>query len=222
MTAGPAPKAKPWESGWGYWPNVPKAWQQTHQGLLSRAQKGNVNVYFLGDSITAGWAKEGREVWAANFEKLGAANFGIGGDTTRQVLWRIEHGEMDGVNPKLVVLMIGVNNIFTNNGTNEEIVKGVEEVIKQIQVKAPAAKVLLLSILPLKLEPFDKRVREVNPLLAKLAGGQVTFSDLTDKFRGPDGKSLADLYVADGTHLAAKGYETWAAAMKPEIEKLLK
>jgi lysophospholipase L1-like esterase len=129
---------------------------------------------------------------------------------------------MDGVNPKVVVLMIGVNNIFQNNGTNEEIVKGVAEVIKQIHAKSPESKILLLSVLPLKAEPFDKRVQEVNPLIAKLAGEKVTFFDLTEKFRAADGKSIPELYVADGTHLAAKGYETWAAAMKPEIEKLLK
>ena len=222
MTAGPAPKAKPWEAGWGFWPKVPQAWQQTHQGLLNKTKKGGVNVFFFGDSITNGWSGAGKAVWAEKFEPLGASNYGIGGDTTRQLLWRMENGEMDGLTPKVVVLMIGVNNIFTNNGTNEEIAKGVEEVIKQIHAKSPNSKILLLSILPLKAEPFNKRVQEVNPMIAKFAGDKVTYLDLTDKFRGADGQILTDLYVADGTHLAAKGYETWAAAMLPTLEGLAK
>ena len=222
MTSGPAPKGKPWESGWGFWPDYPKAWQQTHESLLKRRDKGGINVLFLGDSITAGWAKAGKELWTEKFEPMGAANFGIGGDTTRQILWRIENGELDGLKPKVVVLMIGVNNIFTNNGTDEEIAKGVAEVVKKIWEKIPDSKILLYSVLPLKAETYDKRVQTVNPLIAKLAGPKVTFFDLTKHFRASDGKQIADLYVADGTHLAAKGYETWATAMTPAIEKLLK
>ncbi len=222
MTAGPAPAGKPWESGWGFWPNVPKAWQQTHQGYLGRAKQGNVKVLFLGDSITAGWVKDGKASWAKHYEPAGAVNFGIGGDTTRQILWRIENGVMDGLNPKLVVLMIGVNNLFASNSTTEEVAKGVAEVIKQIQAKSPKSEILLLSVLPLKLEQFDKRVQELNPMIAKLAGKNVTYLDLTENFRGPDGKSIAELYMPDGTHLGAKGYETWAAAMEPVFVKLSK
>lgn len=222
MTAGPALKAKPWEAGWGFWPKVPEAWQQTHQSLLKKTQNGGVDVFFFGDSITNGWSGQGKAVWAEKFEPMGASNYGIGGDTTRQLLWRMENGEMDGLTPKVVVLMIGVNNIFTNNGTNEEIAQGVEEVLKQIHVKSPNSKILLLSILPLKAEPFNKRVQEVNPMIAKFAGDKVTYLDLTDKFRGADGMILTDLYTEDGTHLATKGYETWSAAMLPTLEKLAK
>ncbi len=222
MTAGPAPKGKPWESGWGFWPDVPKAWQQTHQGLLQKNKRGGIEVLFLGDSITAGWGGAGKEVWATRYEPLKGANFGIGGDTTRQILWRIGNGELDGLKPKVVVLMIGVNNIFQNNGTDEEIAKGVAEVIKRIHAKTPESKILLQSILPLKAESYDKRVQAVNPLLQKLAGPKVIWLDLTPSFRGGDGKNLADLYVQDGTHLGPKGYETWAEALTPKLAELLK
>ena len=225
MTAGPAPKAKPWEAGWGFWPNVPKAWQQTHQSLLKRRDKGGVNVLFLGDSITAGWSGAGKEVWAAKFEPMGAANFGIGGDTTRQILWRIENGELDGLKPKVVVLMIGVNNIFTNNGTDEEIAKGVGEVVKKIWEKTPDSKILLYSVLPLKADNYDQRVKTVNPIVAKLGAGKddkITVMDITNLFRGADGKINPELYVADGTHLSQKGYEMWGESLEMDLKDLMK
>lgn len=222
MTAAPAPKAKPWEAGWGFWPDVPKAWQQTHQSMLKKRDQGGIDVLFLGDSITAGWSGPGKEVWAAQYEPLKASNFGIGGDTTRQILWRIGNGELDGLTPKLVVLMIGVNNIFHNNGTDEEIAKGVEEVIKQIHAKSPDSTILLQSVLPLKAEPFDKRVQAVNPMIRKLAGPKVVWLDLTPSFRAADGNSIAELYVQDGTHLGAKGYEVWASVLTPKIRELVK
>ncbi len=218
MTAGPAPKGKPWEPGWGFWPKVPQAWQQTHQSMLKKRDKGGIDILFLGDSITAGWSGAGKESWAAEFEPLKAANFGIGGDTTRQTLWRIGQGELDGLKPKTVVLMIGVNNIFQNNGTDEEIAKGVEEVIKQIQAKTPDSAIILQSVLPLKAEAFDKRVQSVNPLIQKLAVGKVRWLDLTPTFRGADGKSIQELYTEDGTHLGPKGYEAWAKVLAPELK----
>ena len=218
MTAGPAPAGKPWEPGWGFWPKVPQAWQQTHQGLLKKRDKGGIGILFLGDSITAGWSGPGKEVWASQFEPLKAANFGIGGDTTRQTLWRIGQGELDGLKPEVVVLMIGVNNIFTNNGTDGEIAKGVEEVIRRIQAKTPESTIILQSILPLKAEAFDKRVQSVNALIEKLAVGKVKWLDLTPTFRGADGKSIADLYVEDGTHLGPKGYEAWAKVLAPVLK----
>jgi len=218
MTAGPAPKGKPWEPGWGFWPKVPQAWQQTHQSMLKRRDKGGIEILFLGDSITAGWGGAGKEPWAEQFEPLKAANFGIGGDTTRQTLWRIGQGELDGLKPKTVVLMIGVNNIFQNNGTDEEIAKGVEEVIKQVQAKTPDSTIILQSVLPLKAEAFDKRVQAVNLLIQKLAKGKVQWLDLTPTFRGADGKGIEELYVADGTHLGPKGYEAWAKVLAPLLK----
>ena len=222
MTTGPAPKGKPWEAGWGFWPKVPQAWQQTHQSMLKKTQAGGIEVLFLGDSITAGWSGAGKGVWASDYEPLKAANFGIGGDTTRQIIWRIENGELDGLKPKVVVLMIGVNNIFQNNGTDEEIAKGVSEVIKRIQEKTPDSKILLQSILPLKAEVFDKRVQSVNALVKEIKGPQITWFDLTGTFRGADGKSITDLYVEDGTHLGPKGYEVWAKELTPKLNGLLK
>lgn len=222
MTAGPAPKGKPWEPGWGFWPKVPQAWQQTHKEMLKKRDKGGIEVLFLGDSITAGWGNPGKEVWARDYEPLKASNFGIGGDTTRQILWRIEQGELDGLKPKVVALMIGVNNIFQNNGTDDEIAKGVSEVITKILEKTPDSKILLQSILPLKAEVFDKRVQSVNPLVQELAGPKVTWFDLTSSFRGADGKIIEELYVPDGTHLAPAGYEAWAKALTPKLAELLK
>ena len=225
MTAGPAPAGKPWEPGWGFWPKVPKAWQQTHEGLLKKRDKGGINVLFLGDSITAGWSGAGKELWAAKFEPMGAANFGIGGDTTRQILWRIENGGLDGLKPEVVVLMIGVNNIFTNNGTDEEIAKGVAEVVKKIWEKTPDSKILLYSVLPLKADHYDQRVKTLNPMIGELGAGKddkITVMDITNLFRGADGKIDPELYVADGTHLSQKGYETWGESLEMDLKELMK
>ena len=127
---GPAPAGKPWEPAWGFWPKAPTAWFPTHWGLVKKAQSGKVDILFLGDSITKGWSGAGKDIWDQKYAPLQALNVGIGGDTTRQTLWRLDHKTLEGLQPRLVVLMIGVNNIFTNTGTDEEIAQGIEATVK--------------------------------------------------------------------------------------------
>jgi len=222
VTTGPAPKGEAWTPAWGFWPKVPQAWQQTFQGQVAQVKKGQPEVIFLGDSITAGWAKGGASLWKDKIEPLHAVNLGIGGDTTRQVLWRLDHGTIDGAKPKLIVMMIGVNNIFTATGSDDEIVRGIKEIIGQLQTRCPEAKILVLGILPLGNSAQSERCRAINGQIAGLQQGPVRFLDMTGSFQGPDGKILPDLYVADQVHLAPPGYEAWWKTMQPVFEEMLK
>lgn len=218
-----APQGKSWEPAWGFWPKAPPAsWQQTHWGFVNQAKKGGVDVLFLGDSITKGWAGSGKEIWAQNYQPLKALNIGIGGDTTRQTLWRIENEALEGIQPKVVVLMIGVNNIFTGTGSDEEIARGVDEIIKQIHAKRPAAKILLTSILPLGNEGQSARASRINQLVSAKPPTFVRILDLTGIFQGADGKVIAELYRPDLVHLEKPGYAAWDKAMRPVLTEMLR
>lgn len=219
---GPAPAGKPWEPAWGYWQGAPTAWQPTHWGFVKKAQAGGVDILFLGDSLTKGWSGAGKEVWEQNYAPLKALNIGIGGDTTRQTLWRLDHKAMDGIQPRVVVLMIGVNNIFTNTGSDEEIAKGIEATVKKIQELSPSSKILLLGVLPVGNEAQSARIRNINAMAAKLAGPGVTFLDMGAQFSDANGKVDTALYTQDLVHLAAPGYARWSETMRPALEEVLK
>lgn len=218
-----APQGKPWEPAWGFWPKAtPESWQQTHWGFVSQAKKGGFDVVFLGDSITKGWAGAGKEIWARNYQPLKALNIGIGGDTTRQTLWRLDHEALAALKPKVVVLMIGVNNIFTATGNDEEIARGVEEIIKQLHTRLPATKVLLLSILPLGNQGQSARASKINHLISSFQSATVQFVDLTPSFIGADGRAAPELYTADLVHLSPAGYEAFDKQLHPALVKLLR
>jgi lysophospholipase L1-like esterase len=223
QTLAQAPQGKPWEPAWGFWSAAPPAsWQQTHWGFVNQAKKGGVDVLFLGDSITKGWAGAGKEIWAQAYQPLKALNIGIGGDTTRQTLWRLENEAMEGIQPKVVVLMIGVNNIFTNTGNDEEIARGVAEIITRIHAKRPAAKILLVGILPLGNEGQSARAVKINRLVSAKQPSFVRFLDLTGTFQGSDGKIVAEFYNSDKVHLAQPGYAAWDKAMRPVLTAMLR
>ncbi len=222
MTTGPAPKGKAWEPAWGFWPAAPQYWQPTHWGFVKEAKKGGIEVLFLGDSLTKGWSGAGKTLWQEHYAPLKALNIGIGGDTTRQTLWRLDHEALAGIQPKVVVLMIGVNNIFTATGSDDEIVQGIREILKQIQAKNPKGKVLLLGVLPLGNESQSARAKILNGMLAKLAAGPVRFLDMSAKFQNAEGKILPELYSKDQVHLAQPGYVVWDETMRPVLMELLK
>src|SRR5258708_25934265 len=135
-------------------PREPR-WITRHRGFVEIAKKGGIEVLFLGDSITDFWRSEdkqrgGKAIWNANFAPLRAANFGVSADRTQHVLWRIENGELDGLKPKVVVLMIGTNNASLKrddvmpHNTAAEAVEGVTAVVKELRAKLPDSKILLL------------------------------------------------------------------------------
>ncbi len=195
-----------------------------HERFVGIAKKGGVDVLFLGDSITQGWEGAGKEAWKRDFEPLKAANFGIGGDQTQHVLWRITEGkELEGINPKVAVMMIGTNNMRGN--TAEQIAEGVTAIVKELRKQKPSMQILLLGIFPRSPEPngmYRDKIKETNKIISKLDDGkQVHYLDIGDKFLEKDGSLSKDI-MPDYLHLSPKGYDIWAAAIKGEVEKLAK
>ena len=218
LVTGPPSKDKPNVAGWGYYPQYPQAWQNMHKGLLERTKQGKVNIAFIGDSITLGWTDAGKEIWNKRYVPLGAVDYGIGGDSTRQVLWRIAHGEMDGISPKLIVLNIGTNNLYSDNnaGSDEEIAEGITAVVTTLRKKLPETKILLCGILPRQNDYFSNRIIHINSIIGKLDDGKtVRFLDMKDKFADSPAQIKANLYnPGDHLHLVTEGYQVWADAMQ--------
>jgi lysophospholipase L1-like esterase len=200
---------------------------QLHESFLKRAKEGNIDLLFLGDSITEGWGTRGKAVWTKTYGKSNAANFGIGGDKTQHVLWRIDNGELDGIKPKVLVLMIGTNN--SAGWSAEQIAVADTKIVTEIHQKLPETKVLLLGIFPrgndpkdAKVEALREKLKQVNLELAKLDDGKTTrYLDIGDKFLTPDGVITKDI-MADYLHPTAKGYQIWADAMQPLLDEMMK
>lgn len=199
-------------------------WMQQHEKFNDIAKKGDVDLVFLGDSITQGWrSNAGKAAWAANFASLKAANFGISGDGTQHVLWRVRNGNFDGIKPKAAVLMIGTNN--TGYCTPEQIAEGVTEIVKEIHARSPSTQVLLLGIFPRGQKPTDPlriKVGKVNEILAKLHDGKtVHYLDIGQKFLQPDGTITREM-MHDFLHLSPTAYSIWAESIKGKVAELLK
>ena len=207
---------------------APKAgkenWMPQHEANVARARKGGIDLLFVGDSLTKCWFREGREVWTARFAPLHAANFGISGDATEHVLWRIQNGELDNIHPKVVVLLIGTNNI-TEGDSPADIAQAVRAIVGEICRRLPNTRILLLGILPrreLASHRDRETIRAINRLISRLHDGDhVTYLDFGDKLLQPDG-SLTKELTKDFTHLTAKGYEIFGGAIQPVVESLLR
>ncbi|HKD37178.1 MAG TPA: platelet-activating factor acetylhydrolase IB subunit, partial [Pirellulales bacterium] len=197
-------------------------WVKRHEGFVEIAKKGGVDLLFLGDSITDGWRGGGKAVWEKNFAPLKAANFGIGGDRTEHVLWRLQHGELDGIKPKLAVLMIGTNNLGANK--DEEIAAGVKAIVEELHKQTPETKLLLLGIFPRGMkadDPARDRIKHINTIISKLDDGRtVKYLDIGDKFLEANG-TLPKSIMPDALHPNAKGYEIWAEAIAPTVKEML-
>ena len=196
-----------------------------HERFVKIAQEGKAQLVFLGDSITAGWGSQ-KAIWDKSFGQYTPANFGIGGDRTQHVLWRIQNGELDGIKPKAAVLMIGTNNVATD--TAEGIAKGVTVIVETIRAKQPQAKILLLAVFPRGDRPTGKlgapndKLKQVNAIIAKLDDGKnIHFLDIGSKFPQPDG-ALTKEVMPDFLHLSAAGYQIWADAISPKLAELMK
>jgi lysophospholipase L1-like esterase len=207
-------------------------WRSQHEEFVSEAKKGRVDILFLGDSITDFWRNRGADVWAKYYAPRQAANFGISADRTQHVLWRVEHGELDGIKPKVVVLLIGTNNSKTDPA--EDIAKAIKGIIDDIHAKISGTKVLLLGIFPRgphrnpdgTVDDGSQcmaTIRAVNEIIAKYddGGKTVKFLDIGPRFLGADGKVRSDI-MPDHLHPNEKGYQIWADAMEPTLDEMLK
>ena len=195
------------------------AWMELHQQFLKRARQGNVDLLFLGDSITQGW--NDNEVWKRFYGPRNAANFGIGGDRTQHVLWRIQNGELDGIAPRVVVLMIGTNN--GDNATADEIVQGITTIVQELRHRLPTARILLLGVFPRgeKPNPLREKLGAVNAKIAGLDdGSHVKYLDIGKSFLNEDG-TISGAIMPDYLHLSRKGYRIWADAMEPTLWSML-
>jgi len=204
----------------GFFPEDAEEWMTRHNRYSVLAAAGGVRVLFIGDSITEGWGGEGADTWAKHFCPLYAANFGIGGDRTQQILWRLQNGTLDGIEPEVVVLLIGVNNLWSMSHSADEVAAGVFAVVAEIQNRLPNAKILLQGILPTGEaadHPLRAIIRDINTALtAKSFPGHVRYVDFGSLFLEPDGTILAST-MPDFCHLSAAAYANWGEALATEL-----
>lgn len=199
-----------------------KWWVDRQAAMNARIKQGKVDLVFIGDSITQGWEGNGKAVWDEFYGKRNAANLGIGGDRTQQVLWRLDNGNLEGITPKLAVVMIGTNNSGDNSPA--EIAEGVKRIVEKLREKLPQTKVLVLAIFPRGPNPQDPRRQvneKTNEILAKLADGKmVLYQDIGKTFLEPDG-TLSREIMPDLLHLSPKGYRKWAEAIEPTVSTVV-
>lgn len=207
-------------------PSLLPFFRQKHEANLAVAKEGKAELLLLGDSITDFWRNErgpfaGKEVLAKHFGQWKIANFGIAGDTTQGVLYRLEHGEGDGFSPKAVMLMIGTNNIGRN--TAEEIAEGIGAIVLKLRKCFPESRILLLGIFPRgpANDPSRQTIRGINNAISKLNDDdKVHYLDIGAKFLNAEGNIPSDV-MSDALHPSSKGYEIWAEAVATPLKSLM-
>jgi lysophospholipase L1-like esterase len=207
-------------------PDLARQFRQKHEANKAIAKAGKAEALFLGDSITDFWRNEdgpfaGKAVFDKYYGDWNVANFGIAGDTTQGVLYRLQNGEGEGFSPKAIMLMIGTNN--TGRNTGPEIAEGIGAIVHSLREHFPEAKILLLGIFPRSgaNDPVRKTISEINATIAKLDDGEhVHYLDIGDKFLDDNGNIPKDIMV-DGLHPSAKGYEIWAEAVEEPLAELM-
>lgn len=221
VTANALAAGPPWEPQ--TWPGKNHAkWMARHEAYVKRAQEGNIDLLFLGDSITDRFTTVGKDVWDAEYAPLHAADFGITGDRTQYLLWRIENGELDGLSPRAIVLLIGTNNLQT--ATPAAICTAITRMIADIRAKTPRSRIVLLGLLPRGPadDPLRAKIHDVNTQLAAMDdGAMVRYFDMTQYFVDAQGNLVPGL-MSDGLHPSAQGYRVWADAMRPLLRDILK
>jgi beta-glucosidase len=207
----PVPQTEPW-------------WITQHEQTLARIRQGEVDLLFIGDSITHGWNDEGRRIWDAYYGRRRAVNLGFNGDGTEHVLWRLDHGEIDAIDPKLVVVMIGTNNTGRRRDPPEETAEGIQAILTTLHTRLPVTKILLLGVFPRSASadgPLRRLNAAINDRLRHYADNQeVFFLDLSRRFLDDSGRLSQDL-MPDYLHLSERGYQVWADGMEDMIRKLL-
>jgi lysophospholipase L1-like esterase len=200
-----------------------------HRQLLAKAKSGGIDLYFLGDSITRRWGAtdypDFLAHWTRNFHGWNAGNFGWGGDRTENILWRLSNGELDGVNPKVIVLLAGTNNVGKEPGDDSrvsDVTRGLQAIVAACREKAPAATIVLVAIFPRNDNPaVMPTIARINANLAKMADGRsIRFLDINAELADARGILFEGMMV-DGLHPSLKGYEVWAEGLRPILTELL-
>lgn len=194
-----------------------------HQRLVEKARRGGIDIYFEGDSITRRWAAtdypDRLANWNKNFAGWRVSDFGWGADKIENMLWRLDHGELDGVNPKLIVILAGTNNVGTTPGGDERVVdvtRGIRALIDRCLAKAPKATIVLTAIFPRNDSPYaNPLIEKINARIATFADGkQIRFLSINQKLADEKGV-LFEGMAADKLHPTVKAYQIWADALKP-------
>jgi (4-O-methyl)-D-glucuronate---lignin esterase len=207
--------------------------QLAHRQLLEKAKQGQIDVYFVGDSITRRWGASDPQYknllanWNENFFGWNAADFGWGADAIQNILWRLQNGELDGVNPKIVVILAGTNNIGTQPRDDAEVAdvtRGLKAILDVCRDKAPAATIVLTGIFPRNDNvAVMPAINKINESLAQFADGKkVRYLNVNDRLADKEGKLFDGMMNAqDKLHPTAKGYQVWADGLKPIFTEIL-
>ena len=216
----PHPLEQVWSMDW---------WIPRHEEKLARigelaAAHQPVDLVFIGDSITHNWEKDGKAVWARHYARYNALDLGFGGDHTENVLWRLEHGEIDGIRPKVAVVMIGTNNTGDRMEDPRSTAAGIRRILDEIRRRQPDTRILLLAVFPRDEQPTSalRRLNDrVNAIISGYADGEhVFFLDIDRSLTNADGTLSRDV-MPDLLHPNEKGYEIWATQMEPMLLQLL-
>ena len=206
-------------------------WMKRHDSMNERVKQGSVDLLFIGDSITQGWEGPGKAAWSEKYGKRNAVNLGIGGDRTQHVLWRLDNGNIDGIKPKLAVIMIGTNNSGSN--TSEQIAEGIWAIVNKLREKLPETKILVLGIFPRGVDDNDAK-RKVNMKANEIMaldiaieqaadpdkGKMFEYLDISSKFLD-DKRVLSKEVMPDLLHLTPAAYQTWADSIEAHVARLM-
>jgi lysophospholipase L1-like esterase len=193
------------------------AWLKRHEAFVAEAKKGGVDLLLLGDSITDAWRGQ-KELWEERFAPLKAANYGMSGDRTEHLLWRLRNGLLDAPRPKAVMLLIGTNNLGVGQQSVDSTAAGVEALVDELRGKT---RILLLGVLPRGEKPDDplrSKIKDLNERLSKLP--HATFLDIGPLLLRPDGTISREI-MPDFLHLSEKGYRIWADAVQEPLRVLM-
>ena len=201
-------------------------WGKRHEEKLAEKKaRGQIDLLMIGDSITHGWEVAGKETWEKYYASRKALNLGFSGDRTEQVLWRLQHDEVEGISPQLAIIMIGTNNAGHRQEKSADTAAGVKAILDELHTRLPKTKCLVLAIFPRGEKP-DDTLRQLNAATNKIVATyaddeRVFFLDINERFLDQDGTLPASI-MPDRLHPNEKGYAIWAEAMEPTVEKLLK
>lgn len=207
-------------------------WVARHNAMNARikqaAANGDADILFIGDSITQGWEGAGKPVWDEFYGKRNAVNLGIGGDRTQHVLYRLQNGNIEGLDkpakgtpPKLAIIMIGTNNV--SDTPAPQTAEGITAIVNHLRTKLPSTKILLLAIFPREQTPGKARERntQVNTIIKDLADNtSIFYMDIANQLLNTDG-TISKEVMPDFLHLSEDGYRRWAAAIEPKVVELL-
>ena len=210
----PVQQTAEWAKSW---------WMERHKAVNERVQQGNSDLIFIGDSITHGWENVGSKTWQEYYADRNAVNMGFSGDRTQHVLWRLDNGNIEGINPKAAVIMIGTNNSNGDDNTAEEIADGIIAICGRLREKLPETKILLLAIFPRGQIPSAQREKnaQASKLASRIADGKmIYYLDIGEQFLESD-KSLTKEIMPDYLHLSPRGYGIWAESINDKLFKLM-